>query len=205
MPYAARSLVLAAVLLAAAAGPPAVAGSVPSATNVDHIGLTVPALDAAPRFVVDVLGAQRAFTFEAGPGTSNPKSISQRFGVPPGAHLKGAFFRFGPTLNLELLQYTATPQRQGAPVVSDQYAAHIALFVTDMAAASRYLEAHGCRLLPGPETAKDGPNKGQTNRYTRSDIGLIIELINRPSEQPFQATTSTRLYGPAAGWTSPGP
>ena len=205
MRHAAQSLVLAAALLAAAAGPPAAASSVPSATNVDHIGLTVPDLDVATRFFVDVLGAQRAFTFESGPGTSNSKSISERFGVPPGAHLKGAFFRFGPTLNLELLQYTANPQRQGAPMVSDQYSAHIALFVTDMGAASRYLEAHGCRLLPGPETAKDGPNKGQTNRYTRNDIGLIIELIRRPPEQPFQATTSTRLYGPAVGWTAPGP
>ena len=196
-----RPLAAALVLTAAVAGP-AAAGSVPSATNVDHIGLTVPDLDAATRFFVDVLGAQRVYTFEAGPGTSNPKSISQRFGVPPDAHLKGAFFRFGPNINLELLQYTATPQRQGAPLISDPYTPHIALFVTDMDAAGRYLQAHGCTLLPGPVAADKGPNQGQVNRYTRSDIGLTIELIYRPPQQPYQESTGARLYGPAAGWTS---
>lgn len=193
---------LAALLLTTLAPGPAAAGPVPGATNVDHIGLTVPDLDAATRFFVDVLGAERVYTFEAGPGTSSPKSISERFGVPAGAHLKGAFFRFGPNINLELLQYAATPQRHGAPLVSDEYAPHIALFVTDMAAAGRYLQAHGCTLLPGPVTAEGGANEGQVNRYTRSDIGLTIELIYRPPQQPYQNDTGARLYGPAAGWNA---
>ena len=198
-------LALGAALLATAAAPQAASGQVPSATNVDHIGLTVPDLDAATRFFVDVLGAQRVYTFESGPGTSSPKSISARFGVPAGAHLRGAFFRFGPNINLELLQYTAHPQRRGAPLVSDQYAPHIALFVTDMAAAAAYLQAHGCTLLPGPTTADKGPNEGQVNRYTRSDVGVTIELISRPAVQPYQKDTAARLYGPASGWTASGP
>ena len=191
------------LVAASLAGAPATGyAAIPSATDVDHIGITVPDLEQATRFFEDVIGAQRVFTFSAGPGTSNPTSLADRFGVPESAHLKGAFFRLGPNINLELLQYTAPDQRQGVPLISDNYTPHIAIFVEDVQAAGRYLQSHGCKLLSGPVTAGEGPSQGQTNRYAQTPIGITIELINRPAQQPYQDTTPARLYDPAAGWNA---
>ena len=188
-------------LVASLAGAPTVgSAAIPSATDVDHIGITVPDLEQATRFFEDVIGAQRVYTFAAGPGTASPKSLADRFGVPASAHLEGAFFRLGPNINLELLQYTAPDQRQGVPLISDNYTPHIAFFVDNLDVAANYLGDHGCRPLSGPVTAEDGPNKGQINRYVQTPIGLTIELIKRPAQQPYQDTTPARLYGPAASW-----
>ena len=177
-------------------------GAIPSAMVVDHVGITVPDLEKATRFFEDVIGAQQVYTFAAGPGTSDPKSLADRFGVSASAHVSGAFFRLGPNINLELLQYTAPDQSTRVPLISDDYTPHIAFFVSDMEAAGKYLEGHGCKLLSGPVTAEDGPNKGQANRYVQTPIGLTIELINRPAQQPYEKNTAARLYDPAAGWSS---
>ena len=175
---------------------------IPTATNVDHVGLVVPDLAQATTFFVDVLGAERAYVFAAGPGTSSPASLASRFGVDPQASLHGAMFRLGPSINIELLQYRAPGQRRLPPRNSDVDAPHVAFFVTDLDAAANYLQAHGCLLRSGPVEAEKGPNKGQSNRYLETPWGLTLELIYRPQDQPYKAETSVRLFGPAPSWTS---
>ncbi len=175
---------------------------IPTATNVDHVGLVVPNLDQATTFFVDALGAQRIYVFASGPGTASPASLASRFGVDLRASLHGAMFRLGPNSNIELLQYHAPAQRRTPPRNSDVDAPHLAFFVTDLDAAGAYLQAHGCHLRSGPVEAKDGPNQGQSNRYLETPWGLTLELIRRPSDQPYKAETPARLYGPAPEWTS---
>ena len=175
---------------------------IPTATNVDHVGLVVPDLDQATKFFVDVLGAERTYTFASGPGTASPASLASRFGVDPQANLHGAMFRLGPSINIELLQYHTPRQRRVPPRNSDVDAPHLAFFVTDLDSAAGYLQAHGCRLRSGPVKAKDGPNQGQSNRYLETPWGLTLELIYRPSDQPYKAETSARLFGPSPGWST---
>jgi len=48
---------------------------IPGTRNMDHVGLTVPDLEQAVRFFVDVLGADELFRFAEGPGTENPADL----------------------------------------------------------------------------------------------------------------------------------
>jgi catechol 2,3-dioxygenase-like lactoylglutathione lyase family enzyme len=130
---------------------------IPTATNADHLGVTVPDLQEAVAFFVDALGADYPFSFQEGPGTENPANLNKTFDVDPDSKLKIAMLRLGPTLNLELMEYESPDQRQEMPKNSDYGAPHIAFFVQDMKAAADYLTAKGCRLFKGPFVSEKGP------------------------------------------------
>jgi catechol 2,3-dioxygenase-like lactoylglutathione lyase family enzyme len=88
---------------------------IPTATNVDHLGVTVPDLKQAVGFFTEVLGAEFLFSFQEGPGTSNPADLNKAFGVPTDSKLQIAMLRLGPTLNLELMEYETSDQRRVMP------------------------------------------------------------------------------------------
>jgi len=175
------------------------AAGIPTARNVDHVGFTVPDLDAALRFFVDVLGAELLYT--AGP-IDDPRGDSLRahFDVGPRSSYRLALLRLGPTLNVELMQFDAPDQRRIMPRESDWGAAHLAFYVDDLAAAAAYLQARGVRLL-APNAHRDGPSAGQEMRYALTPWGLPLELIRRPTRLPYEDDTAARAYGPAPSWT----
>jgi catechol 2,3-dioxygenase-like lactoylglutathione lyase family enzyme len=53
----------------------------PGLAGADHIGITVPDLEAATRFFVDVIGCK--VTFEVGPFASDDDWMQQHLGVDP--------------------------------------------------------------------------------------------------------------------------
>jgi catechol 2,3-dioxygenase-like lactoylglutathione lyase family enzyme len=134
---------------------------IPTATNVDHLGVTVPDLQQAIGFFTKVLGAEFLFSFQEGPGTSNPADLNKAFGVPADSKLQIAMLRLGSTLNIELMEYETPDQRTVMPRNSDFDAPHIAFFVSDMDAAADYLVAHGCKLFSGPLVSEGGPKAGR--------------------------------------------
>ena len=150
------------------------ARGIPTATNVDHLGVTVPDLQQAIVFFTDVLGAEFLFSFKEGPGTSNPANLNQAFGVPPDSKLQIAMLRLGPTLNLELMEYESSDQRKVMPRNSDYDAPHIAFFVGDMDAAAAYLMEHGCKLFSGPLVSERGPKQGQAIPLFSSALGYVL-------------------------------
>ena len=171
---------------------------IPSATNVDHFGVTVPDLQQAIEFFTEVLGADLIFTFDEGPGTKNPADLNAAFGVPQNSKLKIAMLRLGPTVNLELMQYESSEQRQVMPKNSDFDAPHIAFFVGDMDVAAEYLSDHGCKLFSGPLSSKEGPKAGQSIRYFQTPWGMFLEILTRPKHMPYEEQTAVRLFGPVA-------
>ena len=170
---------------------------IPTATDVDHLGVTVPDLQQAISFFIDVLGADFLFSFDEGPGTNNPANLEKAFGVLPESKLKIAMLRLGPTLNLELMQYTASDQRREMPKNSDWDAPHIAFFVRDMQVAADYLAQHGCKLFDGPFLSETGPKAGQAIRYFTTPWGMFLEILSRPAHMPYEQQTTARLFGPA--------
>ena len=169
---------------------------IPTATNVDHLGVTVPNLQQAVTFFTEVLGACFLFSFEEGPDTKNPVNLKEAFGVPADSKLKIAMLRLGPTLNLELMEYESPGQRQVMPKNSDFDAPHIAFFVSDMDAASDYLNEHGCKLFSGPLLSSEGPKAGQSIRYFATPWGMYLEILSRPTHMPYEQQTTSRLFGP---------
>ena len=173
---------------------------IPGAHNVDHVGVSVPDLDQAISFFRDVLGADFLFGFEEGPGTENPADLEKTLDVDPDSKLRIAMLRFGPSLNLELMEYQAPGQNLSIPRASDVDVAHIAIWVEDMEAAAEYLAEHGCSLLDGPFRSDNGPKVGQQIRYFRSPWGMAMEILHRPFHMPYEEQTGSRLFEPISSW-----
>lgn len=180
--------------------PHALGRGIPTATNVDHIGWTVPDLDEAVAFCVDVLGGEEIF--RAGP-FADPVGdwMTTQFDVHPRASTTVAMVRLGPTQVVELLAWES-PDRQGEwPRTSDLGATHLAIHVGDVEAAMAYLKAHGCVACGDPVLLADVPQAGITILYVRTPIGLYLELVSHPGRVlPYEESTSARLLPRAAEW-----
>jgi catechol 2,3-dioxygenase-like lactoylglutathione lyase family enzyme len=171
---------------------------IPSATNVHHIGLTVPNLDEAVAFFVDVLGC--IYLFRTGPFEDQDSNFMlEKLAVHPRASLHVAMLRCGPVTNLELLEWNVPEQVIDNPRNSDIGAAHLAFQVTDIALAVDYLRGQrGVRILDEPTTVESGqPSGGSVFVYFVAPWGLQLELIEVPRNMPYEATTSKRMFGPA--------
>lgn len=171
---------------------------VPTARNVDHVGLSVPNIEQATEFFVDVLGAQVLMT--GGPW-SDPEggSFSRVLGVDPRVSIKVAMLRLGPVTSVELVEFQAPDQRRVMPKPSDWGAAHLALFVDDIDAAAASLRARGVEVLEGPITNGPGPIEGSRYIYFMTPWGMAMELEQRSGRLAYEAP-GRHPYGPAPSW-----
>ena len=162
--------------------------------GVDHIGLSVPDLQQAVRFFVDVLGAEEFF--QHGPYGPSPHS-AVNFDRHVESIVDGiAMVRLG-AANIELLQYSSPDQETRWPSTSDYGGHHVAFYVDDLDAAVQRLRQAGVRVLGDP-MALPGPESGVDARFVffRAPWGLFLELVSYPHGKAYEATTSKRLYDP---------
>jgi len=158
---------------------------VPSVRGVDHVGLTVPDLDAAVIFFADILGAQ--VLWHIGPVGGDGDYMAARYGVKAGLRVRLAMLRCGPSLNVELLQYLTpegTPPSIEEPSNSDLSVGHLAFLVDDLAAATEHLKTPGVRFYAGPNRDAAGPKTGESHQYFLTPWGSSLELIARPEHLP---------------------
>ena len=171
--------------------------ALPTVRTADHIGLTVPDLDAAAAFFVEVLGFDLVYSH----APSHPSGDVQerQFDSHPDTRIVGIAMLTLGTLNLELFECDAPDQRQEMPRISDWGGTHIALYVDDMDAALDHLRAHGIRVL-GEPMALPGPERGSGNRFVfvQGPGGLPIELITYPGGKAYESATDRRLFDPRA-------
>lgn len=180
---------------------------IPTARTIDHVALTVPDLEQAIAFFVDVLGAHHAFTagpFEAPPGSD---WMVTNVGVHERTRVRMAMLRLGPSMNVELFGYEVPGERPRPwPLNSDCGAAHVCIYVDDIEAALAYLRAQpGVEVMGEPTTLAgdfggDQPNAGITWVYLRSPWGMIFELISYPNGMAYTEQTQVRLVSPARSW-----
>ncbi|MFI9307382.1 VOC family protein [Streptomyces triculaminicus] len=173
---------------------------VPGVRAVHHIAFTVPDLDEAVAFFTDVLGAETAY--RTGP-ISDPDPdgdwMRRQLGVDPRATAHIAMLRLGPTLNLELFQYSGPGRRRQMPRNSDWGGHHLALWTDDFDAGVRHLTATpGVRMLGEPQQVGEGPIRGTRWVYFTTPWGQHLELVHAPDHQPYQDHTPVRLYQPQA-------
>ncbi|XVV02576.1 VOC family protein [Actinosynnema sp. CA-248983] len=173
---------------------------IPGARAVHHVAYTVPDLDQAVRFFVDVIGAE--LVYELGP-VEDPDGdwMTRKLGVDAKASTRIAMLRLGPVTNLELFEYTAPDQRRELPRNSDWGGHHLAIHVEDVDAAVAYLrDQPGVTVMGEPETIEEGPITGDRWVYFTTPWGMQMELINLPPGAPFELETDARLYAPGAPW-----
>jgi len=147
----------------------------------DHVGLTVPDLDEAVGFFVDVLGATVRDRF----AVQDPEIMERGLGVHPEASLRAVMLQLTPALCVELFQYSAPGQDTRMPEVSDIGGHHLCVVVDDMDAAIAELRSRPDVRAGRPGRVSYGPHTGGRWLYFRTRWGLVIELIADPAqEQP---------------------
>ncbi len=167
----------------------------PGMRGADHIGITVPDLDAAERFLVDVLGAVPVYTL--GAKRADDDWMTVHLGVHPRTVIREIrFYRLGTGLNLEVFHYDAADGQAPPPRNSDLGGHHIALYVDDMDAAEAYLREQGVEVMGAP-VASAGASAGQRWLYFRAPWGLQFELVSFPDGKAYEADASVKLWHPA--------
>jgi glyoxylase I family protein len=155
----------------------------PGLRGVDHIGFTVPDLDEATRFLVDVLGC--TYLYPLGPFRDDGDWMAEHLGVDPRATIpENRFFRCGGQAIFEVFRYTAPDQRRGIPRNSDIGGHHVALYVEDLDLAVEHLRSAGVTVL-GEPTASKGPHEGQRWVYFLAPWGMQFELVSSPEGKAF--------------------
>jgi glyoxylase I family protein len=154
----------------------ATAAGLPGLRGAEHVGLTVPDLDAAVDFFCRVIGC--AFVFDGG-RFADPALMRRQLNVDPAASFRYGFVRCGRGPNLELFEYAAPDQAKVPPRNSDVGGHHVALYVDDLDAAVAHLHEHGVRVL-GEPTASSGAHEGQRWVYFLSPWGMQFELVSYP-------------------------
>ena len=150
-----------------------------SVRRIDHVGLTVPDLEAASTFLAAAFDAPVIHDIVSEP-LAGPE-IEGALGLPTGAVVrKVRQVRIGDGATLELFEIASSDQRE--PVrLCDLGVQHLAVLVDDIHAAVRRATEAGAVLLadpaplPGPEA---GP--GRMWVYCQLPWGGLLELVSRP-------------------------
>ena len=147
--------------------------------GIHHIGVSVPDLDLARKFYIDLLGAVE----EVAPleWADNP-FIDAVVGLE-GSAARQFFCRLGRT-QIEVFEYrqpVAEPQDPNRGVHQYGYT-HIALQVSDVMACVERLKLAGIRLHSEPDMrgitiAEDGSKSGYSGTYCRDWFGNVFELL----------------------------
>jgi glyoxylase I family protein len=168
---------------------------IPGMRGTDHIGITVPDLDEAERFFVEVLGAVPVYTLPA--KRADDDWMAVHLGVHPRTAIREIrFYRLGNGSNIELFEYTSADGQAPQPRNSDIGGHHLALYVDDMDAAVKYLRRHDVDIM-GEPVASAGASAGQHWVYFRSPWGMQFELVSFPSGKAYETYAETLLWHPA--------
>ena len=174
------------------------AGPMPGIRGVDHIGLTVPDVDAAVTFFTGILGCEKAMEF--GPFRDDEGTfMADLLDVHPRAVLNRiVLLRCGFGANIELFDYDAPDQETVSVKNSDIGGHHIAFYVDDIDAAAAYLKENGVRTLLGPLPVNEGPAAGQRILYFYAPWGLQFEAISYPDGMAYESDGGPVLWTPKA-------
>ena len=167
----------------------------PGLVGAEHAGFTVPDVDAAVRFFVEVIGCTKAY--EIGPFMADDDWMQRQLGVDPRAVLrKLAMLRCKTGPNFEIFEYVVEPQIVVPPANSDIGGNHLGFYVQDIVAAVAYLKAQGLSVQGEVVTMEDGPSRGLSWVYFLSPWGMQLELVSAPGGQEVTAQNPSALWSP---------
>ena len=163
--------------------------------GIDHIGFTVPDIEEAHRFLVDVLGAVHVYTLAGKRGDDD--WMQTHLGVHPRTVIRDIrFYRLGSGSNLEVFEYEPADGQAPQPRNSDVGGHHLALYVDDLDAAMKTLRERGVEFM-GEPTASAQSALGQRWVYFKSPWGMQFELVSFPAGKAYEAAAETKLWHPA--------
>ena len=173
-----------------------------SVRGIDHIGLTVPDLEAATRFFAEAFGALVLYDAlpHSAPARSGPE-LEARLGVPAGTvQLAIRLLSFADGPSIELFEYRS-PVQAAAATPCDYGWQHVAFYVDDIEGVAAAVVAAGGITLGEPRPLPH-LEAGRANRflYCRTPWGSTLELISYPDPQPYEQHTGMRRWRPGLSW-----
>lgn len=170
----------------------------PVPRGINHIGLTVPDLEAATRFLVDAFGAKVAYDglLRSDPPRSGAE-VEAQLGLPPGARIiVQRMIVIGTGPGLEVFE-VETDERQGPAGLADIGWGHVALLVDDIdASLARAVEAGGETLDEPHGNSRHEDTPGNASIYVRAPWGSIFELQSLPNGHWYGPGSETEVWTP---------
>ncbi|MET1044033.1 MAG: VOC family protein [Microbacteriaceae bacterium] len=168
----------------------------PGLRGTEHIGFTVPDLDEAERFFVDVIGCEKVYSL--GPFQhADSDWMQEHLGVHPRTVMRELrFFRCGFGPNFEIFQYEPADGAAPEPRNSDIGGHHLAFYVDDFDTALDYLREQGVEIM-GEPTVSSSHSTGQRWVYFRSPWGMQFELVSFPNGKAYEKDAPVTLWHPA--------
>ena len=167
----------------------------PGLRGTEHVGITVPDIEEATRFLVDVIGCTVAY--EIGPFVADDDWMQVHLGVHPRAVIRTLrMLRCANGPNIELFEYELDGASKSTPPNSESGASHLGFYVEDIGAAVEHLKAHGVTVQGNVSIMDDGPSKGLSWVYFLAPWGLQMELVSAPRGQQVTAERPEALWAP---------
>jgi glyoxylase I family protein len=170
--------------------------ALPGLRGTEHIGFTVPNLDEAERFFVDVIGCEKVYSL--GPFIREDDDwMVHQLNVHPRAVMRELrFFRCQNGPNFEIFQWETPEGQAPQPKNTDIGGHHLAFYVDDIDEALAYLKSHGVRIL-GDIVASQNASFGQRWVYFLTPWGMQCELVSFPEGKAYEKDSPVLLWHPA--------
>mgnify|MGYP001038240714 CR=1 FL=1 len=170
----------------------------PQPRGIQHLGMTVPDLDAATRFLKEGLGAQVSYDgLSADDDPRQGEEVERQLGLPPGAAIRRQrFVVIGEGPGLEMFEISGE-QREAAGL-ADFGLNHIALYCDDLEGCRDRLVAAGGEALSeihGNSRYEDTPGNGSV--YVRAPWGMLIELQTIPGGHYYPEDSEAEVWMPS--------
>lgn len=165
--------------------------------GIQHVGMTVPDLDAATRFLIEGLGAEIAYDgLSADDPPRGGAQTERQLGLPRGALIhRQRFFVIGEGPGLEVFEISG--EQRPAVGLADFGLNHIAFYVDDIDASLQRLVAAGGTALSevhGNSRYEDTPGNGSV--YVRAPWGTLFELQTIPEGHYYPRDSQADVWMP---------
>ncbi|MYM19573.1 VOC family protein [Brevibacterium sp. 5221] len=170
----------------------------PLPRGIQHLGITVPDLDAATRFLQDGLGARIAYDgLTAADEPRQGAEVERQLGLPPGARIvRQRMFAVGDGPGLEVFQIEG--DQCPASGLADLGLNHMSLYCDDIDGCLQRLRAAGGEPLSevhGNSRHEDTPGNGSV--YVRAPWGMLIELQTIPGGHYYPPDSEAEVWMPS--------
>jgi catechol 2,3-dioxygenase-like lactoylglutathione lyase family enzyme len=172
----------------------------PPVRGIDHVGITVPNLDDASRFLEEALGAKPIYDdVKRGQPPMTGATVERQLDLAAGTSVVAMrMMRMANGPGIELFEMQSSHQQTPARP-SDLGLQHFAVYVDDIDAALKRFVAAGGEFVAAPApTVGVEAGRGNAYCYAKTPWGTIIELITYPSPAAYEKETPVRRWTPPA-------
>lgn len=172
-----------------------------SPRGINHLGITVPNIDEATTFLKNALDAK--FCYDALTLNDPPREgeiVERQLGLPKGAKLiKQRFLQIGEEgPGLEIFEVANVASKSPAKL-TDFGLNHLSVYVDDIEAAAKQLEAAGAKMLSEVhENSRYEDTPGNGSVYGVAPWGMLIELQTYPNGIYYPDNAEAKRWTPSS-------